>query len=355
MQKNLYSEGVRLRTYPYTMARTAAMRALLLKKEEYPRLLKMSLNEITAYLQSSEYKKEIDELAACFSGTDLVEMAVEKNLLRTFEKLRRISEGSLRLLIEEYLKRKDIWNIKTILRGKLANEPVNNIRAMITPAGTLSMDFFERLIKKESIELARGELDELKIPGLGNAFDYYAKEKNISEIENTLDHYYYAGLLEFAKKLPKHGTLFREFLQSEIYVLNILTLLRLKREGVAASTIKKYLFFSGYGNSMKLRELLDAEDVAALFKKLEKTKYWPVIKGGFDAFGRDKSLIDVEVRLYNYLLKKTLLLHHQHPLSVDVILGFMFAKEIEARNIKTIIKGKELGLREEFIQSQLVV
>lgn len=341
--------------YPYTLVRTAVMRTLLLKEEEYPRLLKMSLNEVIKYLQDSEYKKEIDELGVSFSGTELIEMAVEKNLLRTFEKLKRISEGNLRLLIDEYLKRKDIWNIKTVLRGKLVNEPVKNIRAMIIPAGALSMDFFEELMKEETIELVKSKLDELEIPGLGGAFDYYAKEKNLSEIENVLDHYYYTNLLGFTKRLPEQGTLFKEFLQSEIGVLNILTLLRLKREGIASNIIEKHLFFSGDTTDRKLRELLNTKDIDELFKKLEKTKYWAPIKNGFESFKHDKSLIGVEVSLYNYLLKKTLLLQHQHPLSVDVILGFMFAKEIEARNIKTIIKGKELGLKEEFIQSQLVV
>jgi len=54
------------------------------------------------------------------------------------------------------------------------------------------------------------------------------------------------------------------------------------------------------------------------------------------------------------LLKQSILLLHQHPLSVDVILGYMFAKDIEVRNLKIIVKGKQLGLSEEFIESQLV-
>ena len=41
-------------------------------------------------------------------------------------------------------------------------------------------------------------------------------------------------------------------------------------------------------------------------------------------------------------------------MSVDVILGFMLAKDLELRNLRMLIKGKQLGLSEEFIAKQLV-
>ena len=65
-------------------------------------------------------------------------------------------------------------------------------------------------------------------------------------------------------------------------------------------------------------------------------------------------MITLETELYKYLLQQSILLLHQHPLSVDVILGYMFAKDIEIRNVKIIVKGKQLGLNEEFIENQLV-
>jgi vacuolar-type H+-ATPase subunit C/Vma6 len=33
----------------------------------------------------------------------------------------------------------------------------------------------------------------------------------------------------------------------------------------------------------------------------------------------------------------------------------MFAKEIEMRNLRVLIKGKQLGLEEEFLAAQLIV
>ena len=65
--------------------------------------------------------------------------------------------------------------------------------------------------------------------------------------------------------------------------------------------------------------------------------------------------LSVILHLNHYLLDRAALLLHQNPLSIDVILGYMFAKEVEIRNLKTLIKGRQLGLDEDFINRELIV
>src|SRR3989338_1041520 len=110
-------EKIKLGFYPYTYVRTVVMRALLFKKEDYHKMLKMSFSEIAKFMQDSHYKKEINALATEHSGADLLELALNKNLAESFKKLIRISPYELGLLIGEYVKRKDIDDIKTIIRG----------------------------------------------------------------------------------------------------------------------------------------------------------------------------------------------------------------------------------------------
>ena len=145
-------EPIRLGSYPYTYVRTVVMRALLLKKEDYRKMLKMSFSEIAKFLQDSNYRKEINALATQLSGADLIELALNRNLAESFKKLARISSQELALLVREYIKRKDIEDIKTILRGKLTNANEKGILGSITAAGTLSYDFLVSLLRKESIE-----------------------------------------------------------------------------------------------------------------------------------------------------------------------------------------------------------
>jgi len=51
------------------------MKVKLFPKETYAKLLVMDLPEIARFIEESEYKAEVDELARTYSGIDLVEFA----------------------------------------------------------------------------------------------------------------------------------------------------------------------------------------------------------------------------------------------------------------------------------------
>ena len=127
-------------TYPYAYARVCAMKSKLVRRDDYTKLLKMGVNEVMKFLQETEYKKEIDELSMAISGVNLVELALNKNLIKTMQKLKRISPDELRLLIEAYLKRMDSHNIKTILRGKLTKAGNEYVETLLVPVGKIKKE-----------------------------------------------------------------------------------------------------------------------------------------------------------------------------------------------------------------------
>jgi V/A-type H+-transporting ATPase subunit C len=85
--------------YAYVTARVRAMKSNLLPKETYPRLMNMGIDEITRFIEESQYKQDVDELARVYDGVDLFEHALNRNLAVTFTKLISISEGELNFLI----------------------------------------------------------------------------------------------------------------------------------------------------------------------------------------------------------------------------------------------------------------
>lgn len=352
--ENPEERKIKLGFYPYTYVRSTAMKALLIKREDYHKLLKMSLSEITKFLQDSVYKKEISELAAKHSGIDLLELALNRNMAASFDKLRRISPKELNLLIDEYVKRKDIEDIKTILRGKFTNLNVDKIKSSLIGAGTLSLDFLFKLAEMKFEEILKN-LKIIEFNYLEKAYKEFSESKSLAALESLLDHFYYDDVLEFTKRLPLEGRLFREFLEKEIEILNIINLIRFKREKLDKKEIEKYLFFyKEHWKNKKLKKLIETDNLNELMKNLEKEEYGDVIKRGLEEFEKNASLIKLEIGMYKFLLGKSILLMHQHPLSIDVILGYMFAKEIEIRNLRLIIKGKQLGLSDDFIEKQLV-
>ena len=353
MVLELKHKKLELGTYPYTYVRTQVMKSLLFKKDDYDKMLKMGFNEIAKFMQESNYKKEINELGTEYSGSDLLEIALNRNLSNSFKKLIRISTGGLSLLIKEYTIRKDIDDIKTILRGKFTGTDEKLIINSITAAGTLSLEHLNSLLKKDSIEEILKNNKIMAFDLLKDGLNELNEKKTLVGIENAFDKFYYKHLIKFSKLLPKQGALFREFLMKEVEILNILTLLRLKKTKFDKETIKKFIIPSGFKSS-KIMRLADVDDLEELSRALEKTEFKDVVKNGFEEYKVKGSLITLETDLYKYLLKQAIMMLHLHPLSVDVILGYMFAKDIEIRNLKIIVKGKQLGLSEEFIERQLV-
>jgi len=340
-----------LYTRPYTYARICVMRSRLLTKEDYHKLLKMGLNEIISFLQGSEYKKAIDEFGVKYSGVELMEMALNKNLVNTWNKLKRISSKEVGMLMDAYLERADLWNIKTILRGLHTNTKPELIAPMLLPAGQLTSQELEIFFKSESVEDFLKKLGAvgIKFESLSSAFETFKSKNTIVDIENFLDREYYNRMIEFSKTIPSEGKLFKNFLETEIEITNMMNLLRLKRAGIDKHAIKTYVI----GKSTEtIKKLIDADNKEDSTKLLSQAG---VSETALNTFTSSNSLVDIEIDLGKSLLKKTRLLLHQHPLSVDVILGYMFAKEIEVKNLKMLLKSRQLRLSDEFIEQQIVI
>lgn len=354
MQK--LEQKIRLKRYPYTYVRATVMKSLLFKKDDYQKMLKMSFSEIAKFLQESTYKKEVNELATQYSGTELLELAMNKNLSGSFKKLMSISPDELKTLITAYILRKDIEDIKTILRGKFTGADEKAITGFLTCAGTLSREDLGALLKKESVEDIIKSNKIVDFSQFTVALKEFQDKKTLASVENALDKFYYKSVAEFSQRLPKQGALFRNFLTKEIEVLNLLTLLRLKKARMAKDSFKDLMIPTGNdAKDSKLKNLAGMENIEEFAREMMRTEYRELIAKGIEEYKKSNSLIKLETDLFKYLLDQTTLMLHQHPLSVDTILGYMFAKDIEVRNLKILVKGKQLGLRDEFIESQLVV
>lgn len=350
---------IRLGKYPYTYVRVAVMRTLLIKTAEYEHLLKMSVPEIIRYLEETEYKKEIDQLALNYSGTELIDQALIKNIVKTFQKLRRISTKTLQKLVEIYFMRKDMHNLKTILRGKFTKSSNKEIESLFVPAGLLTEDTLAALVKIESIEdiLRNKAIMQLISPEyLKPSLGEFNKTKDIAKLENALDKFYFNTLISFVSRLSSQGMLFREFITTEIEILNIMTILRLKREGIPKTELIKFIISNpDKRQQRKIQSILNVTSVDAVIEKLKKFGYSQTIKAGLEEYNKSGSLISIEMDFKRYLLRKTLLFEHKNPLSVDTILSFMFAKDMEIRNLQLLIKCKQFNMPENFIREQLVI
>ncbi|MFC1768244.1 ATP synthase A1 subunit C [Nanoarchaeota archaeon] len=345
---------MRLRENPYVYVRTRVMKTSLLRRSDYDKILKMELGEISRFLEESIYKKEIDEFASKLSGVDLLESALDANLQNSMAKLKRISGEDLEKVINLYLRRWDFENIKTIIRGIVTNADPNVTKDFLVPIGDINESKINELLNIKDVEELIKKSGLVAVSNAKEIIGIYNK-KGTSFLENELDQIYYNEVLAFVEILPKTGTLFRDFLNAEVEIKNLITLVRLVRNEVSKDIIHKSLIKVGDDPVLPNSKVFNSKDLDELFGNLKKTPYQKIAKESLQKFNETKSLIDFENDMKRHLLGKTTLLSHQYPLSIDVILGFMFSKELEVENLKTIIRGKQLGLEEDFISSQLVV
>jgi V/A-type H+-transporting ATPase subunit C len=343
--------------YAYATTRVKARKAFLFPRETYLKLLQMTVPEINRYIEESKYKQEIDELATRYRGIDLVEYALNLNLAREMNDILGFCQGDLKLMMLAYLQRWDVWNIKSVLRGKNTGATEDEIRETFVPAGAIGLQELNDLLKKGTVtEVVEGLTSTIFYKPLVGALDDYNKTKNISTLENTLDRTYYENLM--AIKLPgtKADELFVNFMRREIDFTNLRTLFRLKRSGLEQDKIMGYLIPGGARLRMDdLRKLAQAPGFDDFVNLLKEYPYWTDIADAVDRYRETRSLNAVEIALYKQQIAFAEQISHLYPLSICPILGYAVRKNVEVNNIRTIARGKEMSLSDEIIKDQLVM
>ncbi len=336
--------------YAYLATRVRAMKSKLVPKETYPRLMNMGISEITRFIQETEYKREIDELARTYSGVDLIEHGLNRNLAETFTKLIKISEGEPNHLITEYLRNYDVWNIKTLLRGKYYNASADEIKEALVSAGQLSYTFLSELAGKQSYSEVISVLESTVYYPILKEYD----GTNLSDIENRLDKMYYNGLFNvISESKSKDRKLFAKFIRTEIDIKNIKTLFRLKKAGVSQDEIVDLIIDGGLELSTNNIQKLLPLSYDDFIQALDQYSFWDSIS---DAVNSDTdSLINVETQLIKHSLKSASSFSHVYPLSIVPIMDYIISKRNEVNNLRIITRGKAANLSDEIIKNQLVI
>ncbi len=342
--------------YAYVCARVKAKKSSLLTKDNYPKLLKMDLNEIGRFLGETQYNEEMAELGTRYSGVNLIELGTSRNLARVFSQIIEYSTGELKEMLSAYLTRWDFWNIKTILRGKQYGAAEEDIQEDLVAAGEMSGKDLNYLLSLESLEEVLEEairLKELAIPE--RIMTQFESDGKLTNIEDYLDKVYYSRLLDTIRPSTKPKRLFLSFIRKEIDMTNLSTLLKLKKGGVAPEKMVDY-FLEG-GEELTVAELnhLGSLETDQMIEELADHSFYEDIQDELVEFKETGSLTNAMLALDRHLIDQSSRFSHVYPLSVLPVLDFLLRKKIEVDNIRVIARGKEGGLDTEVIEDLLVV
>ncbi|WIV65790.1 V-type ATP synthase subunit C [Natrialbaceae archaeon AArc-T1-2] len=340
----------------FVNARVRARRAALFADEDYRKLIRMGPSGIARFMEETEYEREINALGTRFSGVDLVEYALNRNLAKHFHDLLEWSEGRLYDLIARYLRKFDVWNVKTIIRGIYTETPPEEIKTDLIRAGELEDNVLDRLVEVDSIDDAIEVLDgTIFHDPLEEAYEEYEQTEMLIPLENALDREFYENLLEdLGRSEEGPEALYVEFLEAEIDFRNARNALRLARSGADLDPAEFYIEGGVLFTEAELSRLVNDYD-ELVSHIADNQRYGDRLSSALTRLREAESLIQFEHALDAALLEYADRLSSIYPVSVSAVLSYILAKEREVENIRAIARGREVGLTESEIEDELVI
>ncbi len=340
--------------YIYVGTRMRVRKSKLLPKEEYQRMLNMSIPEITRSIEELEYKKEIDEFSSVFSGIDLLEFSLSWNLAKEFQTVLEITPGNLKDFTRAYLRRWDIQNVLTIIRGKTQGIRNEKIKEILIPAGELDRASLDRLLMEDSPERVVDALKTTKLyPVLAREFPAALQSKSFSRLENEMYKQFYAKLIDGARGV-KGGQLFLNYIRLDIDITNIRNLFRL-RSDVHMEDVRDMMIPGGTFSVEELQRINGITDRNEFIDAImAKIKAQPLITA-LDSLRGEKPIRETEIDLIKVELEQMEKMSKLNPFSIHPILVYLERKKYEVFNLRAIARGKESHLPADRIREYLVM
>lgn len=309
--------------YPYTNARIAARKAKLLDRSDYDRMRKMGVNEISRFLQEKGFD-QINEIGDRYSGGQLIERAVNRELAQEFNELISIAGDNAKPLIKAYLRRYDVKNLKRLRRWK-ENDEKDEIEALLFDVGALDLE----KLRDASIE----ELGNFSFPDSDVDYSSLVDEHGFEE---GLDRGYAREIMNAAEDSGNKTV--EAFISRELLHGDVMRALRtLKAGGNPGEAV-----YNATG-----RDLSSLEDSRSFEEGLEAAQSLTGVEA--------ETLTGLEKGLESRLLEEAASLLHRDPLGISSSIGYIVAKEAEADNIRKIARSKERGLMDSLDLDELVV
>jgi len=344
--------------YGYLNARVRGMSTRLLADELFPALVEASdLEAFAARLgESALYRRHIERVRAEKAG-ELDIQAVESALLAAYiedtEKVRSISAGDPRELIDLYLSRYDVHNVRTLVRGLARLRSREEILRGTIPLGSFTRAELEELAASEDLETLTGTLMVWGLP-FGDVLRQTLRDEPAGEgllaFDVALDEAWFPWMVQRASEIPG-GEDLAATLAAEVDLRNIVTLLKLARQGAEQEASMHYVIRAGRLGERLLADLAAATEVKSALDGIARTPYADAVKDVDPSSGQ---ITDAERAVERYLTGRFAKLFRKDPLGFATILGYLWRRYAEFTDLRLIARAQAYGLPAAEVRSQMV-
>ena len=314
--------------YGYAAARIRATELRLLDAGVLQRMIDADDSaSVLKILGETSYAQAI---ASCSGDSDF-DKILESDLRAAYGEVKSFTPDKelVALMLLQY----DFHNVKVLLKSTFNARSGGKKRwDLLTSLGSYPVDDMLSAIESEDYRLLPFGLNVL-IPKCISVFE---QTQDVLEVERMMDRRLFEAMLEKAETLDMPGV--KSWVRARIDGENLRTLLRLKRFNFDAQKTLPFIHTGGTLDAGMLASLV-AEPFETWARALDFSDFGPVL-GSIDPQGSFSELIlSLEKVLEDFYLE-ILAKDRYGQASPGMILSYLWAKEMEIKNIRVILVSK---------------
>lgn len=322
-------------SYAYAVARLRVLEARLLPREK--------LMQIVDAQDAAEALRILVEGgiggALQVASAHEYEALLREDLLETRELIRAITPEPQ--TTARFFYQYDCQNLKILFKLRALGR--DGGEEMLSPLGEIAPEELARKVREKDYKELPGPIAQGCAVIENMLLEAAMDPKRLSAI---LDRAYFATALEGLKK----GFL-RDYFTAWIDLINIRTVLRLRRAGGDRAALEQLTIPGGGESEQTLARALEESD-EGLIQLWQFRPFGPVVVGGIEALQQTGTLAGYERAMDDYLM--ALAREGKGELmSIRPILGYWLAKESQNRQLRQIMIGKLNGIAPDAIRERL--
>lgn len=304
----------------------------LLTKQQLQRLADAkNLEDAIKLLNETSYSSELSKL----DRPENYEQVLSEVLNKTYKEAMEISPE--KSLVEILSCKYDYHNLKVLVKENILKEKFDSMYCMLDGN---EIEAFRELALKNDEGLSKD---------FKECLDFFETTKDPQDIDIFIDKKYFEKVLSLAEEFKLE--MITEYFKAMIDFINLRTFIRCRKQNQVKETLEKVLIKGGDIDTDKILDMF-YEDIEILPIKLKAYKIGRVLSKIVEEYKNTNSLNSFEKSMDDYLVeivRKAKSIHY----GAEVIFSFLFAKELEIKNLRLILVGKVNGLSADFIKERL--
>ncbi len=348
------------RDYGYSNARIRGMRSRLLKRDVLERLAESAdLHELVQELMQTDYAVDLEDALIHGRGPNEVGEGLRNNLVRTYRKVFGFLNQEAADICSAVLGRWDVFNLKTILRGKHVHLSNTEIADGLLPVGALSQSDLEGLVRQPDIRSVVDTAMTWGLPQSGalrEGFVEYARTGDLAGFELALDRRYSEWAAQLLARRGANAALARRILTTQVDIENLLMVLRVARADLDPEEAERYFLAGGKDVTLDLYSKLAAmSEVDEILDGLKGSRFGMVLEEAAERYLESQSISVFERALEDFLTRKAIALGGGDPLGVGIPIAYLWSKNNEVTNVRIVARGIAVGMPVERMRRELIL